>query len=76
MEREYYIKGLENQIKVLQNKVADQERIINKLQQSETDYQINTLLTEIDDQDDKKLFKDAIEKLHIVNEKINKRSTT
>lgn len=75
---ESYIKTLESKIETLQNKVAEQEELIHTLQgllkQSETNQQINTLLTEIGDDDDKKLFEDAIEKLNKINEKIKKRS--
>ena len=71
MEREYYIKTLKSKIELLQNKVSQQEELIHKLQ---TDNQINTLFTEIGEDDEKKLFDDAIKKLKIINEKIKKRT--
>lgn len=84
-ELESYIKTLEskievfeNQIKVLQSKVAEglqkrseQQEIIHKLQM---DRQINTLLTEIGDDDDRKLFENAMASLNKVNEKIKTRN--
>jgi len=51
---ESYIKTLESKIETLQNKVAEQEELIHTLQ---TDSQINTLLTEIGDDNDKMLWK-------------------
>jgi len=69
---ESYIKTLESKIETLQNKVAEQEELIHTLQ---TNQQINTLLTEIGDDDDKKLFEDVFRKLNIINEKIKTRNT-
>lgn len=69
---ESYIKTLESKIELLQSKVAEQEEIIHKLQ---TDHQINTLLTEIDEQDEKKLFENAMASFNMISEKIKKRSS-
>lgn len=67
---EDYIKVLENKVASLQSKVSEQEELIRKLQ---TDQQINILLTEIGDSDEKKLFEDAMENLNKISEKIKKR---
>jgi phage shock protein A len=75
---ESYIKTLESKIETLQNKINEQSELIHTLQgllkQSQTDHQINTLLTEIGDDDDRKLFENAMASLNKVNEKIKKRS--
>lgn len=76
-KHESYIKTLEKTIVSLQNKIESLQNkidcITSENNQLRNNTEINSLLGEIENQDEKKLFEDALEKLNIINEKINKR---